>query len=145
MGLQPALALTGRVEKGRELYEQRCLVCHRAEGRGQAVGPDLVTVKSRGRDGLLTAIVDPHREVAPAYVAYTVSTREGATLVGLISRDDATGVALTLMGGTQVTLARAQIKGTASEGKSLMPEGLEAGLSAQAMADLLAFLEGLKG
>lgn len=142
---QPALALTGRVEKGRELYEQRCLVCHRAEGRGQAVGPDLVTVKSRGRDGLLTAIVDPHREVAPAYVAYTVSTREGATLVGLISRDDATGVALTLMGGTQVTLARAQIKGTASEGKSLMPEGLEAGLSAQAMADLLAFLEGLKG
>lgn len=142
---RPALALSGRTDKGREIYEQRCLVCHRAEGRGMAVGPDLVTVKTRGREGLLAAIVDPHREVVPAYVAYTVSTQEGATMVGLISRDDATGVALTLMGGTQVTLARAQIKGTSSEGKSLMPEGLEQGLDAQAMADLLSFIEGLQG
>jgi putative membrane-bound dehydrogenase-like protein len=142
---RPALALSGRTEKGREIYEQRCLVCHRAEGRGMAVGPDLVTVKTRGREGLLAAIVDPHREVVPAYVAYTVSTQEGATMVGLISRDDATGVALTLMGGTQVSLARAQIKGTSSEGKSLMPEGLEQGLDAQAMADLLSFIEGLQG
>jgi hypothetical protein len=54
-------------------------------------------------------------------------------------------VALTLMGGTQVSLTRAQIKGTSSEGKSLMPEGLEQGLDAQAMADLLSFIEGLQG
>lgn len=141
---QPAVGLRGDRERGRVVYQQRCQVCHRAAGEGIEVGPDLITVRSRGRDGLLTAIVDPHREVTPAYVAYTVNTREGATFLGLIGRDDASGMSLKLMGGIDVALARAAIQGTSSSGKSLMPEGLEAGLAVQVMADLLTFIEELK-
>jgi putative heme-binding domain-containing protein len=48
------------------------------------------------------------------------------------------------MGGAEVNLPRANIKGSTSSGKSLMPEGLEAGMSVQDMADLLAFIEELK-
>jgi hypothetical protein len=39
---------------------------------------------------------------------------------------------------------RANIRGSSSSGKSLMPEGLEAGMAVQDMADLLTFIEQLK-
>jgi putative membrane-bound dehydrogenase-like protein len=138
---QPAIDLRGDAVRGREVFEQRCIICHRAGENGVEVGPNMLTVKSRGRDGLLTAIVDPHREVAPAYVAYTVNTKEGATFQALITRDDASGLTLRLMGGIDVTLARSAIAGSSSEGRSLMPEGLESGLTVPAMADLLTYLE----
>lgn len=141
---QPAIDLRGDAVRGREVFEQRCLVCHRAGDSGIEVGPNLQTVKNRGRDGLLSAIVDPHREVAPAYVAYTVNTKEGATFQALITRDDASGLTLRLMGGIDVTLARSAIAGSSSEGRSLMPEGLESGLTVQAMADLLTYIEELR-
>jgi hypothetical protein len=47
------------------------------------------------------------------------------------------------MGGAEVVLARANVRGSTSSGKSLMPEGLEAGMSVQDMADLLTFIETL--
>ena len=76
--------------------------------------------------------------------SYTVETKDGQTLLGLISKDDATGMTLKLIGGTEQTISRAQIKGSSSSGQSLMPEGIEAGMDAQAMADLLTFIEELK-
>jgi putative heme-binding domain-containing protein len=51
---------------------------------------------------------------------------------------------LKMMGGAEVTLQRANIQGSSSNGQSLMPEGLETGLTPQDMADLLAYIEGLK-
>jgi hypothetical protein len=47
------------------------------------------------------------------------------------------------MGGAEVVLTRAYVRGSTSSGKSLMPEGLEAGMSVQDMADLLTFIETL--
>ncbi len=120
------------------------MICHRANGEGMELGPDLVSVKTRGRDGLLAAILDPHKEVAPQYIAYEVNTKDGNAYLGMITRDDATSLALKIMGGAEVAIPRANVKGSASSGKSLMPEGLEAGMSVQDMADLLTFIEQVK-
>ncbi len=140
----PAVALSGDAFRGKTTYLGRCSVCHRAGSDGMELGPDLVTVKSRGRDSLLTAILDPHREVAPQYIAYEVNTKDGNAYLGVITRDDATGLALKIMGGAEVAVPRVMVRGSSSSGKSLMPEGLEAGLSVQDMADLLTFIEALK-
>jgi len=139
----PALSLKGDAKAGQNHYIGRCMACHRAQGLGIEVGPDLITVKTKGRDALLAAILDPHKEVASQYIAYTVSTREGQTLSGIITQDDASSLTLKMMGGATVSLQRTAIQGTASAGQSLMPEGLEAGMTPQDMADLLAFIEEL--
>jgi putative heme-binding domain-containing protein len=139
-----AAALRGDASRGKVQYLGRCMVCHRAEGQGMEIGPDLVTVKSKGRDALLAAIIDPHKEVAPQYIAYEVNTKDGASYTGMIARDDATGLALKIMGGAEIAIPRANVKGSSSSGKSLMPDGLEAGLSVQDMADLLTYIEELK-
>jgi hypothetical protein len=47
------------------------------------------------------------------------------------------------MGGAEIALPRANIRGSTSSGKSLMPEGLEAGMTVENMADLLTFIEKL--
>ena len=141
---QPAVTTAGDASRGRIQFQTRCIVCHQAGSVGGiAVGPDLITVKTRGRDGLLTAILEPHKEVAPQYIAYDVTTKDGNAYAGIITRDDATGLSLKIMGGAEVVLARANVRGSSSSGKSLMPEGLEAGLSVQDMADLLTFIETL--
>ncbi len=139
----PALDLAGDAVRGRAVYQERCYVCHRAAGEGLELGPDLATTKGRGRDSLLAAILEPHREVAPQYIAYDVTTHSGATYSGLVARDDTAGVTLKLVGGAEIAIPRNEIRGTTSAGRSLMPEGLEQGLEVQAMADLLTFIETL--
>ena len=141
---RPSLALPGDASRGHTVYQGRCIVCHRAGPEGMALGPDLITVKSKGREALLTAILQPHQEVAPNYIAYDVTTKDGNAYTGIVARDDATGLTLKVMGGAEITLARANIRGSSSAGQSLMPEGLEAGLSVRDMADLLTFIETLK-
>ncbi|MGH7946783.1 MAG: c-type cytochrome, partial [Opitutaceae bacterium] len=142
--LQPAVSAQGDAARGKTHFMGRCMVCHRAGSDGMEIGPDLITVKTKGRDALLTAILEPHKEVAPQYIAYDVTTKDGSAYTGIIARDDATSLALRIMGGAEVNLTRANIKGSTSSGESLMPDGLEAGMTVQDMADLLTFIEELK-
>lgn len=139
---KPAITAKGDATKGQAQYMARCMACHRAGTMGMQVGPDLITVKTKGREALLTAILEPHKEVASQFIAYTVNTKDGQTLAGIITNDTASSMTLKMMGGAEKALQRAEIKGSASTGQSLMPEGLETGMSVSDMADLLSFIEG---
>jgi putative heme-binding domain-containing protein len=141
---KPALELKGNTINGQNLYISRCMACHRAGTMGLQVGPDLVTVKTKGRDGILTAILEPNKEVAAQYIAYIVNTKDGQTLTGVVAEDNATSLTLKMMAGVSQTIQRSNIKGSSSSGQSLMPEGLEQGMTVQEMADLVTFIEDLK-
>lgn len=138
---QPALTLKGDAAAGNLVFMGRCFACHVANGQGIEVGPNMTTVKTRGKDGLLTAILEPHKEVASQYIAYTVNTKDGQTLSGIIAKDDASSMTLKMMGGAELNIQRSNIQGSSSTGQSLMPEGLEQGMTVQEMADLLSFIE----
>jgi putative membrane-bound dehydrogenase-like protein len=140
---KPAVTAKGDTVKGQVQFMGRCMICHKAGANGFAVGPDLITVKTKGREALLEAILMPHKEVASQFIAYTVNTKDGQTLAGVISNDTASSMTLRMPGGAEKTLQRSEIKGSSSSGQSLMPEGLETGMSVEDMADLLSFIEGL--
>src|ERR1043166_3603197 len=133
----PALGLTRSEERGKAIYAERCAPCHREGRDGHAVGPDLVTVKTSGKEKILLSIVDPNREVQPANLSYLIETREDESLIGIIANETPGSVTLREGYGKETVVPRSGIRGMRSLGQSLMPEGLEAGLSAQAMADLL--------
>jgi putative membrane-bound dehydrogenase-like protein len=137
----PALNLKSDVTHGRKIYSERCVSCHRSGSEGHALGPDLVTVKNSGKDKLLVAILDPNREVRPEFVAYSVETKNDESLIGLIVNETATSVTVRQAFGKEDVIKRADIKKMQSQGQSLMPEGLEAGLAAQDIADLIAYVE----
>lgn len=140
---KPAVAAKGDATKGQLQFMGRCMICHKAGANGFAVGPDLITVKTKGREALLEAILMPHKEVASQYIAYTVNTKDGQTIAGVISNDTASSMTLKMPGGAEKMLQRSEIKGSSSSGQSLMPEGLETGMTVKDMADLLSFIEGL--
>src|SRR5690606_113371 len=61
-------------------------------------------------------------------------------IVGLITAE--TGASLTLLsgGGTVETIARSDVRSIRASKLSMMPEGLEASINPQQMADLIAFI-----
>ena len=138
--LMPATAATGDAPAGRKIYTERCASCHRFGNEGNVVGPDIVTMKASGKEKLLVNIVDPNREVAPNLQSYMLETTDGETITGLLLRESGGSVTLALGAGSEATFIRAQIRKFTPQGKSLMPEGLEEGLTQKQVADLLEFL-----
>jgi putative membrane-bound dehydrogenase-like protein len=138
-----ALDLTGDRARGRTVFRKACATCHKAEGQGTDVGPNLATVTARTPEDLLTHILDPNREVAAPYVNYTVATTDGRVVTGLIAEESANAVTLKRAEGVTDVVPRDRIEAIASTGLSLMPEGLEKGFEPQDLADLIAYLRGI--
>lgn len=136
---RPALP-GGSSSRGAAVFARVCATCHKAEGRGESVGPDLATVASRTADDLLIHILDPNREVAPTYLDYRATLTDGRIVTGRIASETASSIAFQRAGGVTETVPRDQVEQVASSGLSLMPEGLEASLTPSEMADLIAYL-----
>lgn len=136
-----ALGTKGDPARGRKIYQERCISCHRLGGEGFALGPDLVTVKNTGREKMLVNILDPNREVRPEFVSYLVETKDDESYLGLVTVETGSSITLRQAYGKETVLPRSTIRKMQSQGQSLMPEGLEAGLSAQDLADLLEYVE----
>ncbi len=135
-----ALNLKGDTSHGREIYLQRCASCHRLGGAGSQLGPDLVTVKNTGKEKMLLNILDPNREVAPQFQAFEIELKDGDSLIGLVANETATSVTVRQAYGKEDVVLRSKIKQLKNQNQSLMPEGLEAGLKAQDLADLLDYI-----
>jgi putative membrane-bound dehydrogenase-like protein len=134
------LDMPGDRARGREAYRKTCAVCHKAEGEGREIGPDLSTVKQRSAEELLVAILDPNREVNPQFLHYKMRTKSGDVLDGVIAAESAASVTLKRAEGEPLTVLRTEIDILVSTNASLMPEGLEKGLDVRAMADLFQFI-----
>ena len=135
--------LAGDAEKGMALFRQQCATCHRLRGEGSEVGPDLSALANKDKQTLLVAILVPNQSVEARYASYSAVARDGREISGIITAESANSITLRAPGGRDETLLRSQLAQFSSAGLSLMPEGLERGLSPQELADLLAALGGL--
>jgi putative membrane-bound dehydrogenase-like protein len=137
-----ALELKADAGRGKAVFKKNCIACHRLENEGVEVGPDLLSaLRNKSREQLLADILDPSREVDPRYLNYLVTTKKGQSLSGLIAAETAASITLRRGERAEDTLLRSQIEEIQATAKSLMPEGLEAQVSKQDMADLIAYLQ----
>jgi putative heme-binding domain-containing protein len=125
---------------GKAVYAKRCANCHRLEGVGHAVGPDLAALNNRSRDVLFIAMLDPSRAVEDRYLDYAVRTADGQTLTGMLREETGTSITLAAAEGKTTTILRSEIERLQSSGKSLMPEGVEKDITPAEMADVAAYL-----
>ncbi len=137
-----ALALVPKAEHGRAVFKQICATCHRLDREGVTVGPDLLDIRKQPKESIVFHIVVPDAEIAPAFTAYTCETKDGRTLLGILSSETPTSVTIRQAGGAEETVLRADVKALAALPGSLMPTGLDAAMTPQDLADLLAFLKG---
>ncbi len=131
-------------EAGRRLFFHGkvalCATCHRHNGRGTVLGPDLTLIARQGdRESLLRSILEPHREVAPQFYPSLVKLKDGTEFTGILLRSSSTEVFRDLT-GKERSFPKTDIRERTELKTSLMPAGLVMALTDSELRDLLAFL-----
>ncbi|WP_254514041.1 PVC-type heme-binding CxxCH protein [Anatilimnocola floriformis] len=132
---------TGDATRGKEIFKKNCAACHKLQGIGHEIGPNLAAMKNRGAEAILVNVLDPNREVNPQYLNYLLLTTDGRSLSGILSAETATSVTLRKQENVSETILRVDIESLKSTGQSLMPVGLEKQIDRAAMVDLLEYLK----
>jgi quinoprotein glucose dehydrogenase len=138
----------GDAESGRRVFfakaEVSCLRCHKVQGQGGDVGPDLTGIGGKQRrDYLLESIVDPNKQIAQGFETVVLTLTNGKVVSGIVKREDAHEVRLMTAEGQLLSVSKAKIDERA-RGKSAMPEDTIKHLSKRELRDLMEFLAGLK-
>jgi putative membrane-bound dehydrogenase-like protein len=136
------LKLKSVAASGREVFRRLCTSCHRLDREGVAVGPDLFDIRNQSKEAILLHIVLPEQEVAPNFANYICETSNGRVFSGLIAAEAAGSVTLRRAQGLEETIFRGEIASLTASQAPLMPQELEKGMTAQELADLLAYLKG---
>jgi putative membrane-bound dehydrogenase-like protein len=138
---RPSLARAGDPAKGHAIYQKICAACHQRGGEGLAIGPALETVADHPAEKILTNLIDPNLDIQPGYHAYSATLKSGGQLFGLLAGESAASLTFKTLDAKTHAVRRDEVASLQSTGVSLMPEGLEAAISVEEMADLIAFLK----
>ena len=135
-----AVTRTGDRARGRAVFDSVCARCHRLDGRGGAIGPDLGSVRNRAPSLLLADILVPSRSIAQSYESYTVETTDGETLEGVVVRQTASALVLRRGDEAERVVKRESIRSMLVSPISAMPADLDQSIDVRQMADLIALL-----
>ena len=127
-----------------EKSEVQCIRCHKVNGKGGEVGPDLKGVAGRGdRRYLLESIVAPNKQIAKGFETLLVGTTDGQVHTGILKEETESTVRLMDAEGRLETIPKADIE-ERKRGASAMPEDLVKFLSRAEVRDLVEYLSTLK-
>lgn len=143
------LSIPGDEARGRAIFMETngvsCKSCHRIDQQGTEVGPELTTIARKLAPAqLLESILEPSKIIDPQYVTYLVETADGRILSGLLLEKNEREVLLKDAQGAVVRVDLDDIEQFAPQRQSLMPDLLVRDMTAQQVADLLAYLSSLK-
>ncbi len=144
------LALPADAQRGRQLFFREgaatCKSCHRVRDQGENLGPDLSQIGKKYPAGeLLTHLLEPSKLIDPKYILYTLETRDGRVLSGLLAERTEQEVVLRNAQNPRLRIPVGEIEQLVPQQKSLMPDLLLRDMTPQQAADLIAFLASLKG
>jgi len=145
------LALAAKGVKGRDYINGRamfnstgCATCHRFNGSGGGLGPDLTGVAARYalRD-LMDNIIEPSKVISDQYGTEEILLADGSTLVGRAYVDNGRLVVTAdpRNPDDSTTVALDQIRGRKPYPVSMMPAGLVNALNADEVLNLVAYLQ----
>lgn len=125
---------------GKAAFKNQCAKCHVHGGEGERIGPDLTGMAVHPKEELLTHIIDPSRSVEGNFRLYTVTTKNGLVLQGMLAAESRTAIELFDAEGKKKSILREEVEELIASPKSLMPDGFEKLLSRQDLTNLLEFL-----
>ncbi len=139
------LSGTPDLNNGHEVAKRTCFVCHKLNGEGADVGPDLTGVGRSSLDALLHNVIDPNEVIGAGYESTEVELKDDSSVSGRVVEETDTRIKLVAVGPVEHTIAKSDIK--VVNGKlairktelSLMPEGLEQ-IPDKDFRDLLMFI-----
>lgn len=128
------------VKRGAAVFSQSCAVCHRIEGTGNLIGPQLDGIGNRGVDRLCEDILDPNRNVDQAFRTQLLITKDGEAISGLFRREEGDLVILANSAGQEISIPKSSIQERRDSTSSLMPENFGDLLTPSDFNSLVAYL-----
>lgn len=136
-----AAGTKGDRARGAEVFARHCAACHRFRNEGGNLGPSLDGVSSRSVARIVEDILDPSRNIDPAFRLTSVTLRAGEVRTGLNVREDGTRVRLTDPAtGQDIELPAADVVRRETLDASPMPATFETALSESEFLELVAYL-----
>ena len=142
-----AAASAGSPAAGQAIFTGKgnCTSCHRVNGTGSRVGPDLSEIgRLRHSTDIESAILDPDALILPSNRFVRIVARDGATITGRMLNQDAFTVQILDSKEQLRTMQRSDLKEFAFIDKSPMPS-YRGKLTPQEMTDLVSYLVSLQG
>ncbi|MDB6058804.1 MAG: hypothetical protein JWO95_2648 [Verrucomicrobiales bacterium] len=122
-----------------------CSACHALHGKGGQVGPDLSEIGTKlAKEAIVEAILEPSAGISVGYETYSLDLKSGDEAYGLLISDTADNIAIKDTKGIVTHHKKTEVLNKRKLKTSIMPTGLQQGMTAQEFADLVAFLSGLK-
>jgi putative heme-binding domain-containing protein len=125
---------------GAELFLKTCAGCHKIDGKGQKVGPELDAVWTRGVDRLLEDVLDPNRNVDQAFRATLIKTNDDRVISGLVLREEGQLLVVQEAADKETKVPIKDIQQRVLSQLSPMPGNVTDALSEADFYDLLGFL-----
>lgn len=138
--MEELLAMEGNANRG-GVAIQRCVMCHKVGDAGVDFGPSLNGWgQTQTREVIFRSIIDPNADIAHGYDGREIKTKEGKTIHGLLLKESDPYIILSMGGVTQI-VPEAKIAKVNRLRHSLMMSGSQLGLTAQEVADVVAYLK----
>jgi len=147
--LEFAVTHPGDPARGRKLFAEagglNCALCHRVAGQGGDTGPDLSGIGAQfDRRALAESVLYPSKAVREGYQQVRIETVDGDEISGVVKAETGETLVLRDSAGREHRVPRRSIRSRRLSELSLMPEGLEKGLTLPEFADLIAYLASLR-
>lgn len=139
--LSPAALAKADAIKGKMIFTATCGTCHRLLGGGQDVGPDLTGSNRADLDYLLDNVLDPNAVIGKDYQLNVFELNDGRIASGVIKEETSAAYRVTLPGGIEQIVKKAEVKKRTLSPMSTMPEGLFDALPADMLLDLVKYLQ----
>ncbi|MEI6233399.1 MAG: PVC-type heme-binding CxxCH protein [Planctomycetota bacterium] len=140
----------GNAEAGKKLFFEsekvQCAKCHKVNGKGADVGPELSKVAAdvtKTRAHFLESLILPSKIITKGFETEMVKQNDGQVIVGIVKSDDAKFLKVMGADGKLVTIKKEDIKSRKQQKESSMPPMGEV-LSKTDIANVIEYLSTLK-
>jgi len=128
----------------REQGRLQCSRCHQVGNEGGRIGPSFDSIgRKLAKSQMFESIAVPSQQIDTKYQTHRVMTLDGLVITGLLESESEWELVITEATGEKITVPIHEISESKIDSQSLMPKGLLEQLTAQEMADLLAYLSSL--
>jgi putative heme-binding domain-containing protein len=141
------MKLKGDPVRGKQVFDTHgtCAKCHKVRGEGKEVGPDLTEIGSKlASDALFVSILDPSAGISHNFDAYTLETKSGMVLTGLLVNRTEQSVTIRTAESIDKEVPTSEVEELLKSKTSLMPADLQKLMSIQELVDVVAYLVTLK-
>lgn len=135
----------GNKDSGEKLFTAFCSSCHKLNGKGGFIGPDLSGYELHNKSFIVPAVVNPNLAIREGYELTQIQLKSGLTVSGFIKEQTDSILKVQKLDGQSEVISKSSVLKESKVTQSMMPEGLTKSLNDEQIRDLFEYLKSQSG